>query len=356
VAAIILLALTFSPSFVGWGSTSPSELWFQGSVLAAAVFVGFLASKNNISGPLRFGLHQYNPWFRRVYKKSPDWTVLVLLVLRVLLPWTQMWLIGALSVSWQYTLQYFREAVRGIADKANNLSVRAAIAATQARDDSAAASRYEQDALSNVALAIRDARQSRTIKTTDFFAEANAAWVAIEAAAQLTSIAAEYSDTAANAAQGAYNHCSHLSSNSASYAEQYKAKSKTAADSLNGANANAQAAKEAVARFRRAQSQDEEARKEESENSTRVTSAVKDLNIRAAGLPDAAVRLTRRAEQLRYQTNKAIATAEEGRVAAAQDLLELAVKELDEVEKEADRIASEKVAVRKVFISQILDD
>jgi hypothetical protein len=357
--ALILLGLALLPSAIGGPIPSTSSDYFgQGFILTGLVFVSFLASKNNISGPLRYGISQYGPWISTLYQKSPDWAILGLLSVRVLLPWTHMWLIGIVALGWQYTLQHFNEAVREVTDQANNICARANIAANNTREDAIDAVRYERDALTNTAVALRDVRRAHGIKVSDFYEEAMTIWSAIGSALNSVRTAADYSTTAVNAAESAYNSARSYSSSSSSTtnANNYFTYTKSASVSLNNAIARALSAQQAVVNFEKARSLDEQARQRERSYSSTVTSKLKKLADRTNTLPAGSAKLVKMAEDLRYQVTRALTAADQGRMDQAKQLITSATKELDIVEKEADRIASEKREIRRQFISQVLDE
>ncbi|KAI9768166.1 MAG: hypothetical protein M1840_004996 [Geoglossum simile] len=346
----VFLALALSPSLADWHAPPGQyDYWNQGLILMAIVFVSFIAARNNISGPLRYGIQKYGPWVRTIWGKSPEWTILALLFVRVLLPWTQTWLIGVVAIAWQYTYQHFREAVRNVTDQVNNICISATIAANKAREEAAAATRYELDALGAAATAIRDARQTQGIKSSDFFDEAMAAWAAVKRATDATSAACSHASTAVSSAESAYN-----SSRTTSSANCYN-QSRAASGSLNDAHSHALSAQDMVIKSDRAQRQDTAAREQARRNARHVAGMVDQLTGISGPLPAAAARLIERAEVLRYEATTALAAAEEGRMEKANKLAAAAKSKLIEIEAEAKRIVAEKDKARRQLISQVLD-
>lgn len=353
--AIALLTL-LAPNLASWSSPSTStltDLWNPTFLSIGITLLSFITSRNNISGPLRYGVHKYGPWMQTFYEKAPDGTIWGLMLLRFLLPWTQAWLIGVLSLCWQYILQHFREDVRNVTDQANNLCARVSIAVSTVHAHVAEASRYELDALTNGAQVLRDARQAEGIKASDFFSECDAAWTAIERAAQATTAAHGYSATALPVAQNARDSQSSYSNNIAT-ANAYLSHTQTAANELSKAQNKAEVARDTISRFSDASAKDQEARRRERQNASRAVSGAKKIVEKSAGLSAASSELATLAQEVRHTASVAVAAVEQGRMDQAREYVEKAKKGLEGVEKEAGRIASVKSDVRQLYITQIL--
>lgn len=367
-----------------WNTPVPTswfDLWSPTFLSLAVTLLSFVASRNNISGPLRYGLHKYGPWMQTFYEKAPEGSVWALVFLRFLLPWTQAWVMGVLAVGWQYILQHYREEVRNVTDQANNLCARATIVASNAQSQVAEAIRYELDALSNGAQVLRDSRQAQGIKASDFFNASQTAWTAVQSAAEATDSAYRYSvtaltvadnaltaaDTALAAANTARNSTTTYSSNHTA-AVNCQNHTHTASTELgnarnhaeNARNQNesarnkAEVAHDTVTRYTVARDQDRKARNDEKQNADRAVGGTRKIVDKTAGLSAISARLSELAQDVRHMASVAVAAVEQGKMMQAKEQLDKAKNDLAKVEEAAKKIATANSDVRKLYITQIL--
>lgn len=345
------------------------------------IAVSFVASRNNISGPLRYGCHEYGPWMQILYEKAPEGSVWALVLLSFLVPWTQAWVMGVLAVGWQYTLQHYREEVRNVRDQANNLCARATIVTGNAQSQLAEAIRYELDALSNGALVLRDSRQAQGIKASDFFNASQTAWTAVQSAADATDSAYRHSitaltvtenaltaaETALAAANTARNSAATHSSNhtaavncqnhtytAATELGNARGHAENARNQNESASGKAEVARDTVTRYTMARDQDKKARNDEKHHADRVVGSTRKIVDKTAGLSDTSARVSELAQDVRHNASVAVAAVEQGKMTQAKEQLDKARQDLDKVEAEAKKIATANSDVRKLYITQIL--
>lgn len=336
------------------GATSVTGYLNPTYIVIGITAIGFFSSKNNFSGPLRYGVTKYGSSIPYLYQKAPGGSIWILILLRAIVPWSQIWVVSVLAVIWQYTLQHFREDVRDVMDTANNLCARATIATTSAKEDVEAALRYEQEALANGSQAIRDARQAEEIKASDFFSAATNAWTAIGTANESIKKAREYSSTACSTAESARSSYANYSNSSASSANNYANYTQTASTNAEDAYKISRAAINAITSFENAKNQDTSARKKTTDRAKIIQNAVKELLAETAELPKDLATLLKDAQAVRHKVSQAVAKAEQGALADAGKLSEEAQKELEELEEEASRIAGVKDDVRKLIFKQFV--
>jgi hypothetical protein len=309
----------------------------------------FFTSKHNFSGPLRYGVSKHGPNLQALYQKSPDGTLWVLLLLRAVLPWTQTWLVSALSVAWQYTVQHFREDVRAMMDEANNIYAKTSIALDAAKEDVTVAARYEQDALAHAAETARDSRRANGIKASDFFSAASDMWAAVRATANIMdearSVCSKASYEAENSRKSYPNHSG--VDGCASYM-------RSASSNADDASRRAQAASKILADAEEARDQDRKARQAASYDEGVVTKATQKLLQVTANLPEKLSEVTKSAQAVRHKVSEAVAKAEQGKLDEAKELMAEAATELEELEGEAEEISEAKTEVRRIYVSQIL--
>ncbi|KAH8589006.1 hypothetical protein B0O99DRAFT_637870 [Bisporella sp. PMI_857] len=350
-----ILFLAFTPAIVSWNIPSGLSPYLNPAIISISIaLLSILSSKSNFSGPLRYGLTKYGPSLQNLYQSSPDGTIWILLLLRAVLPWTSTWFVSALALTWQYTLQHFREDIRDIVDTANNLCARATIAHTSAKEDVDAATRYEHDALVHGNQAFRDARQAEGIKASDFFDAASSAWAAIETATEAIQSANDYSRTASSEAESARRSYGGWQNSGSTQVNNYADATSRASANAESAYAQARAARNAYTNFQAARNQDISARERAAKHGQNIKSAIKELTAKTEDLQSDLAELARDVQGVRHKASQAVAKAEQGKLAEAAKLSEEASKALKEVEEEAGRIAEERKEVRSLYVSQVL--
>jgi len=262
-------------------------------------------------------------------------------------------LIATVPVGWQYTLQHFHEDVRNITDKASSAYSKAMVAGNNAREDATAASNYESQALETAAKALRDSRMAQGIKATDFFEESVEAWAAIGRMTNATGAAESEGNTALGYARQASN-VQHPNSTARSLAENYFERAKVANDFTKEANAKAKWAQAAVAEFRTAKGQNEQAREEEQQNCTTTVNIAEKITERIASISTQAHSAITGAEEVRRFAAEATAAAIEGHMDKADSLVNDAKKESVKVEEAAKQVALAKKKARELLIKLML--
>jgi hypothetical protein len=354
---IILLLAFAAPGMVGWTMPSGLSEYLNPALMSLGItFIAFFSSASNFAGPLRYGISKYGPSLHEFYQKSPDGTIWVLVLLRAILPWTQTWLVSVVAITWQYTLQHFREEVRAAMDVVNDIHARAIIAATSARDDVEAALRYEKDTLQNSSEAIRDARLADGIKASDFFDAATGAWAAIRTASDSITRAKVYSSGAATEAENARQNLvsSYHSSSAITAINNSAGYTNSASSSAVSAENSVEVAMNVITDFRTARNSDESARQQLKGHESQVREGARELLEETESLRGDLARLQKDVQVVRHKANLVVAKAEEGRMGIAKTLAKEATDKLNELEKEAGRIAGVKDEVRKIYVSLIL--
>jgi hypothetical protein len=340
------------PSAGSWHHPYPSfELWLQGLFFASLCFFGFFTVKTNLIGPLRYGYRKHSDLISTFSQYLPNWSPYVILLAFTLLPMSRVWLMGAVPVVWQYTLQQYREAVREITDKVDDACSRATIAANNAHEHAMTAARYEAQALDIAAVALRDERLAQYIKVTDFFDRSTQAW------AELGSItdAAEAASAAAKTALGDARRVRDSEPpggdrRAAALAVALFEKAKIAQGSAEKAEETARYTQAKVTESQTARNQDGASRRKESENARLAVSAAENLTARIANTSAVAFGAAAGAEKVRWFAGQAKAAAVQGLNSADS----WAVKANDAVGKviEAEReVAAAKEDARKILFN-----
>jgi hypothetical protein len=339
---------------VGWALPSGLPEYLNSTLLFLGItFIAFFPSTNNFSGPLRYGISKYGPSLHGLYQKSPGGTVWVLVLLRAILPWTQTWLLGIVAMTWQYTLQHFREEVRAAIDTANDVHARAVVATASAKEGLDAALRHEKDAITSSAEATRDVRIADTIKASDFFDAAADAWAAIRTAADSIGRARSYSSQAELACKNISTSGYLQSTVRDAISEATNNTSRASSHAVNADNSVAVAIN-VITDFEAARNRDSAARQQLRNHESQVKEHTREVLSEAESLRRDVATLQKDAQAVHHKANLAVAKAEEGRMTLAKTLAQEAVNKLSELEEEASRIVGVSDELRKMHVSMIL--
>lgn len=228
-----------------------------------------------------------------------------------------------------------------ITDKVDDACYRATTAANNAREHAIAAARYENQALETAAAALRDERLAKYIKVTDFFDKAVEAWAAVGKVTAAAEAAAAAAKTTSEDARRIMNSEPPAGQNrraAMDFAKDLFERATRAQDSAEEAVEEARSAQAAVDKSQRAEKQDHDSRKKESDHAARVVTGTQNVAASTTKTSAAALAAATSAEKVRSYACQAKAAATEGNIDSATSLAtkaDEAVAEVAKVEKDS---------------------
>ncbi|KAI0381348.1 hypothetical protein F5Y04DRAFT_80296 [Hypomontagnella monticulosa] len=329
-----------------YGVPLPFQPWLQGLILIVVVVVGFFAPTAKFVGPARFGYLQHSTHLSSIYRLLLDWWVYVALFLvfsPAILPSAGLGLISMLVAAWVHVYLEYVKQRNDVANAVTQHATTAALAAAAAQEDAAAAGRYEAELAAAAVAARRDALQTLTVRSTDFFDKANDAWTAMATVAQPVEQAAERAQNlidAANDAAGAEKpdeekgHTELLG--------QYLAES--AQLSLKEANSVAEklrTAQDAVSRSENAAEQHKKAREAAEKLAELSSKAVRELAETVKKWPGMAHSVATHAAKAQAFADQALTAATDGEMEKAWELATSSQKSATDAETGMEKLRSE---------------
>jgi hypothetical protein len=187
----------------------PFQPWFWSLLLALAVVAGFYVPTAKFYGPFRYGYLKYSTYLAQFYNVLLDWwfyTALFLIFSDILLPVLLLGLVATALAVWVRIYREYVEDLSKVTVEVAEFVAKAPIAATSAHEYAATAGRYQAALISAAVETRRDSLLASSVRATDFFHTATAAWAALGTvtqpagdararAAELVSKAFEVDDT-----------------------------------------------------------------------------------------------------------------------------------------------------------------
>ncbi|KAK7432306.1 hypothetical protein QQZ08_001253 [Neonectria magnoliae] len=303
-----------------------------------------------VYGPLRFCYLEHS----QTYWLLLNWwalTVNFVFFSPTLLPFLGFGLVGVSLGTWVYIYSAYQEQLHTISGQVSQDSSRAKVSAAAARDYGTAARQYEEQMLSAAAAARRDAVLINTVRITDFFDCAARAWSSlgeVTGPAEDVIINTRRLVDAAIACEEAEkpddkkgdNQTERLARHLRQSAESAHDRAREAVALLRAAQANVRGSENATR-------QDAVARHNAEYSAEHAASVTKGLSEKLSGLPDAELAAAQGAEEVTRLAEQARATAVNGEMESARELVEAAKSAADGVETSTQTVREGLDAVQK---------
>lgn len=172
----------------------PLQTWFYLLIFALVSITGFLAPTSRFRGPLRFAYLEYGPTLLQVYTLVSRWWFRAVLLLYIspfflsstfpspyiLAPALSLFLFSLAASAYVHIHRTYTTEVSKVVARAASTISEASIAASHAHVHRSAARGSEKQLQQVLATARRDATQAKSVRMTDFFDTAAAAWASMQ--------------------------------------------------------------------------------------------------------------------------------------------------------------------------------
>lgn len=172
----------------------PLQTWFYLLIFALVSITGFLAPTSRFRGPLRFAYLEYGPTLLQVYTLVSRWWFRAVLLLYItpfilssafltpyiLAPALSLFLFSLAASTYVHIHRKYTTEVSKVVARAASTISEASIVASHAHVHGSAARGSEKQLQQVLATARRDATQAKSVRVTDFFDTAAAAWASMQ--------------------------------------------------------------------------------------------------------------------------------------------------------------------------------
>lgn len=328
------------------GVPLPFQPWLQGLILFMVSVVGFFAPTAKFIGPARFGYLHHATHLSSIYRLLLDWWVYAALFLvfsPAVLPSAGLGLVAMSVAAWVHVYREYVKQRTAVADAVTQHAVTATLAAAAAKEDAAAAGRFETQLATAAVAARRDALRALTVRSTDFFDAANLAWTAMATVTQPAEHAAERAQELIDAANEVAG--SEKPDEEQGHTEllgQYLAESaQLTLKEANGVVDKLRTAQDAVSRSQNAAQQHEKARLAAEKTVDLSNKAVRKLADTVKKWPEMAYSVANHAAKAQAFADRALTAATEGEMEKAWELATTADNSAKDAKKRMERLRTE---------------